>query len=168
MKNEYCYRIIEQKDIEWARVLHNDPDVLYNLTDTTIINQRQQAAWFEHICNTSKSMRLVLELNTEPIGLARIDEIDYRNRSICVGLDIESKYRGQGHGKEGFKLMLDYVFKELNMNRAWLLVAEYNIIAHNLYKKMGFTEEGRLRERLFRNGKYHDYIMMSLLSKEYI
>lgn len=166
-KGDYSYRIIEERDIEWLRVLHNDPEVLYMLTDTSMISEKQQIAWFESISRSLKSKRLVLEFQDANIGLARLDDIDNINRSICVGLDISKEHRGKGHGYNGFKLMLDYCFFELNMNRTWLLVASFNKKAIKLYKKLGFTEEGIQRERLFRNGKYYDYIMMSILEKEY-
>lgn len=166
-KNDYLFRIMEKKDLEWLRLMHNDPEVLYMLTDTIMITELQQELWYESISKSKISKRLVLEYEKNNIGLARLDEIDFSNRSICVGLDIKKEYRGRGHGKNGFKLMLDYCFYELNMHRAWLLVAEFNEKAFNLYKKLGFIEEGIQRERLFRNGKYHNYIMMSILEEEY-
>lgn len=167
VNKKYCYRIIERKDIEWARNLHNSPDVLYLLTDTSFITEEQQLAWFKSISVSSKSKRLVLEYNNEKIGLARLDDIDFINKSICVGLDLVKEYRGKGHGFNGFNILLEYCFNELNMHRAWLLVAEHNTTAINLYKKLGFIEEGKQRQRLFREGKYLDYIMMSILKEEY-
>jgi len=166
-KNNYCLRIIEEKDLEWSRQLHNDPDVLYMLTDTTIIGERQQKNWFEDLSKSSKSKRLVLEYDGQRIGLVRLDDIDFINRSICVGLDIDKSYRGKGHGNNGFRLVMEYCFHELNMHRLWLLVAEFNTVAYNLYKELGFREEGRQRERLFRKSKYYDYIMMSILRGEF-
>jgi RimJ/RimL family protein N-acetyltransferase len=167
-KNEnYSFRIIEQFDIEWIRLMHNDPEVLYMLTDANPISYFQQIDWYENISRSTKSKRLVFEYQGKAIGLARLDEIDLINKSICVGLDIHSDFRYKGHGKAGLKLLLMYCFEELNMNRAWLLVAEFNLIAFELYKKLGFIYEGIQRQRLFRKGKYFDYIMMSILKNEY-
>ena len=53
------------------------------------------------------------------------------------------------------------------MNRLWLLVLENNEPAKNLYKKMGFVNECVQRQAIFKEGQYHDYIMMSLLRGEY-
>ncbi len=164
---EYLLRILEKFELEWARELHNDPEVLTMLTDASFINETQQIKWYESLCTSTKSKRLVIEYNGEKIGLVRLDDIDQVNQSICVGLDIAKVYRGQGHGKKSFKVLLEYVFHELNMNRAWLLVAEFNERAYKLYKSLGFIEEGRQRERLYRFGRHYDYIMMSILKKEY-
>lgn len=165
--NEYCFRIIEEKDIEWARKLHNEPEVLYMLTDTSFISEKQQKIWFEKISKGSSYKRYVIEFKNKKIGLVRLDDIDLINNSICIGLDIDKDFRRKGHGLQSFQLLLKYCFDELNMNRVWLLVASFNLIAYNLYKKIGFKEEGRQKERLFRDGLYHDYIMMSIIRSEY-
>ena len=52
------------------------------------------------------------------------------------------------------------------MNRLWLSVLEYNLRAINLYKKIGFTQEGVSREAIFKNGKFENYVMMSLLKSD--
>ena len=166
--NGYIFRILEENDIEWARKLHNDPSVLYMLTDTSFISEKQQKIWFEKISLSPTSKRYIIEFEDQKIGLVRIDDIDYLNKSICVGLDIHKEFRGMGHGFQSFRLLLKYCFDELNMNRVWLLVLSINVPAIKLYRKIGFKEEGVQRERLFRGGKYHNYIMMSILHSEYM
>jgi RimJ/RimL family protein N-acetyltransferase len=42
-----------------------------------------------------------------------------------------------------------------------------NLYAYNVYKRVGFVEEGRLRDALFYDGKYWDAIQMSLLEEEW-
>jgi RimJ/RimL family protein N-acetyltransferase len=167
LENDYKLRILEEKDIEWARNLHNDPEVLYMLTDTSFISEKRQKDWFEKISLSNSSKRYVIEFQDKAIGLARLDDIDMSNQSICIGLDIDKNYRGKGHGFKSFQLLLKYCFNELNMNRVWLFVASFNLKAYQLYQKLGFKDEGRQRERLFRNGGYHDYIMMSIIRSEY-
>jgi RimJ/RimL family protein N-acetyltransferase len=166
-QGKYFYRPIEFFDLDWSLALHNDPDTLYMLTDTTLVSRTQQEKWIEALQYSNKSKRLVLEYDGSPIGLARLDDIDYTNRNICVGLDIIKEFRGKGHGNAGFKLLLDYCFKELNMHRAWLFVLDTNARAVSLYTKLGFVQEGEQRERLYRDGVYHNYIMMSLLKREW-
>jgi len=46
-------------------------------------------------------------------------------------------------------------------------VLETNQHAKRLYEKQGFITEGRLRDAVFRDGKYVDYIIMSILETEY-
>lgn len=43
----------------------------------------------------------------------------------------------------------------------------YNTRAYRCYFKCGFIEEGRIREKIYINGKYEDVILLGLLRREY-
>ena len=101
------------------------------------------------------------------LGIIRMDSIDSNNRSVRVGLDIDPNQRGQGFGSLAFKALLSFCFDHWNQHRVWLCVLEDNKIAKKMYDNLGFKEEGRYRESIFRNGKYVDYIVMSILESEY-
>ena len=158
---------LEEKDIEWARLLHNDPSVLKMLTDPREVSQDQQKKWFDSLKKSKNKKRLVVYVNDEKIGIIRLDEIDHNNKSIRVGLDVHKDFRNKGYGTLAYKKLLDYCFSELKFHRVYLMVAEYNKIALHLYEKLGFKKEGVMRQALFREGKYFDYIMMSILEEEY-
>jgi len=46
-------------------------------------------------------------------------------------------------------------------------VLPHNARAHQIYRDLGFCEEGRLRQRFYKDGAYHDLISMSLLRSEW-
>lgn len=161
-------RIMEKRDIEVLRHLHNEWNILNKLTDINFVNEIEQDRWFEKVSLSSSSKRLVVSLDSEiVIGSIRLDNIDYVNRSVMVGGDISPDFQGQGYGSMMFGACLRYVFDILNMHRAYLSVLDSNIIAKNLYKKFGFVEEGVMTEAIFRDGKYVDYINMYLLDSMY-
>jgi RimJ/RimL family protein N-acetyltransferase len=153
--------------LEWARQLHNDPEVISMLTDPHIVTKQEQEKWFQNLKTSKTSKRIIAFYQDKPIGLIRLDQIDYHNKSICIGLDIHQDYRGKGFAKKIYQYIFDEWFINAEFNRIWLLVASYNTIAYGLYKKLGFKEEGIQREALYKNSKFHDYIMMSILKKEY-
>lgn len=74
---------------------------------------------------------------------------------------------GKGIGTEATRLLVDYGFSRLNLNRIWLGVHEDNKGAIKCYEKAGFKIEGRLREELFTHGKYWDAVRMGILRKEW-
>jgi RimJ/RimL family protein N-acetyltransferase len=63
--------------------------------------------------------------------------------------------------------LMHFVFRDLNLNRLELDVYAYNERAYKCYLKCGFKEEGRMRKKLFRDGKYWDVIKMSILREEF-
>jgi len=101
------------------------------------------------------------------VGLVRMDEMDKMNASIRVGADVAVKLRGLGYGKKIYEAIKRYCFDYLNVHRVWLLVLETNEVALKLYRKQGFKVEGKQRQAIFRDGKYLDYLMMSILEEEY-
>ena len=77
------------------------------------------------------------------------------------------EYQRKGYGKEAINLILDYGFSFLNLYSVSLTVFEYNEVAYNLYKKVGFKEVGRLRKRVEIMGKRYDEIIMDILKEEF-
>jgi len=138
-----------------------------DLGTINMLNTYKQDKWFENISSNPKCEYYIINTEKEKIGLVRMDEIDYINRSIRVGGDIKTEFRNKGYGTLMMELILVYCFNYLNFNRIWLMVMNNNFAAKKIYKKLGFKEEGRQREALYRTGSYHDYIMMSILKEEY-
>lgn len=151
--------------LEWARCLHNDPEVLCMLTDPHKVSREEQIDWFSNLQESKTSKRLVVSYKECLIGIIRLDQIDYNNKSVQVGLDIHKDFRGGKFAKPIYNKLLSELFVEFN--RVYLMVAEYNRRAINLYSDLGFKYEGTHRQALFRYGKFHDYISMSILREEY-
>jgi RimJ/RimL family protein N-acetyltransferase len=172
MPTELRYTLMERRHIEWARKLHNDDSTLFQLTDPEHVSELQQDAWFETISRSRTSKRYVVEAQGSsvfvPIGVFRVDNIDYKNRSVMVGLDLDPEWRGKGLASVIYQHFLDYYFNQCGFNRVCLKVLETNERALHVYRKVGFIEEGRDRAAVFRDGCFRDYISMSILREEYV
>lgn len=162
-------RIMEKRDIENARRLHNDDSTLFQLTDVEHVSEAQQESWFQSISTSRRSKRYVAhEKKTgDFVGVFRIDELDFKNRSACVGLDIARDKRRRHYSYEIYGYFLDYLFDQCGLHRLYLVTLETNAVARNLYAKLGFREEGRNREAIFRDGCYMDLICLSLLKLDH-
>ena len=160
------FRPILEEDLEWARQLHNDPEVISVLTDPHEVSSEEQQMWYKKLKDSKSSLRIVIE-KEEKIGLIRMDEIDNHNFSLLIGMDIVKEYRGKGLSKLIYEIMFKKIFCDQNMHRCGLMVAEFNERAYKLYQKLGFTEEGKLKDRLYKNGKFYDYIVMRMLKSEW-
>ncbi|MFA6376238.1 MAG: GNAT family protein [Candidatus Paceibacterota bacterium] len=105
----------------------------------------------------------------EHIGTVSLLKIDFDNKHAEYGILIgEKKYWGQGYGTEAGKLIIDYGFKKLKLHRIFLRHVAYNFRGHKSYLKLGFKQEGVSRQHSFRNGHWHDEIMMGMLRDEYL
>ena len=106
--------------------------------------------------------------NDELLGNIGFYDVDLINKNGTFGIMLgNEKYYGKGYGKEAINLILDYGFSLLNFRNICLNVFEYNELAYNLYKKVGFKEVGRIRKRQEIMGKFYDLIIMDMLSEEF-
>ncbi|TFJ91701.1 GNAT family N-acetyltransferase [Lentibacillus salicampi] len=112
---------------------------------------------------------MIEEVRTDkPIGITSLINIDYGNRNAECIIDIGDKdYWSKGFGREAFSLLLDFAFNELNLHKVYLRVFSFNERAIKLYQKLGFYEEGKLKEQLYRDGAWHDVVFMGLLKRNY-
>lgn len=102
------------------------------------------------------------------VGIISLVNIDYKNRSAECIIDIgEKDLWGKGIGREAMGIILEFAFNEMNLHRLYLQVFSFNRRAVNLYEKLGFTLAGKFREALYRQGEWHDIILMDMLEDEY-
>lgn len=75
--------------------------------------------------------------------------------------------KGKGIGRACLQLVKKYCFEQLNYHRIWLDVFDFNYRALHLYKSEGFVEEGKLVESVYREGQFHNLLILSMLQCEY-
>ena len=162
-------RLMERRDLEDMRRLHNDDETLSRLTDISHVSEAQQEAWFQSVSTSRTARRYVARLRADDsfVGVFRIDRLDMANRNALVGADVVPACRQQGYAFEMFDYILRYLFDQCGLHRVVLVTLETNGPALALYRKLGFVEEGRERQAIFRSGKYCDLISMGLLAEEW-
>lgn len=73
----------------------------------------------------------------------------------------------KGIMSEALHRMLQHGFEEMNLNRVEAFVGPGNAASQRLLLKMGFKEEGRLREHYCKNGVAEDSLCFGLLRSEW-
>lgn len=102
------------------------------------------------------------------IGTTTFSQLDAGNGSVNYHVTIgERDAWGQGHGTEVTELMLRLAFERLGLHRVGLSVFAFNERAIRAYEKAGFRIDGRLREAIWRDGRYWDEILMSVLEDDW-
>jgi RimJ/RimL family protein N-acetyltransferase len=97
------------------------------------------------------------------IGCTGLHDLDQVNRNCHFGIMIgEPPSWGKGFGTEATRLITRYAFESLNLHRVWLTVYDFNLRGAAVYEKVGYKREGILRQHVYREGKYHDAIMMGI------
>ena len=138
-----------------SEILH-DPYILENLSESRSYTTEMPA----NICFS-------IEAEGKIIGQVCLKNIRWINHKAEISLFIMREEQGKGYGSIALQAIIDYGFKRMNLYRLEAEVVDGNEVSGKMVKKMGFTEEGRLREAKFVNGEYRDILRYGLLRREY-
>jgi [ribosomal protein S5]-alanine N-acetyltransferase len=89
------------------------------------------------------------------------------HRVAEIGYELHPSFWNQGYMSEALKAILDYGFGEMELHRVEATPFADNLASCALLEKMGFTYEGRLRERHAFGGKFLDQLYYGLLAKDW-
>ncbi len=133
------------------------------------LSMAEEERWYEEYLKAGKSrIFAILEENGEHVGNIGIHNIDNENRRASLGIVLGDKEKwGQGYGSEALMTVLRYAFRELGLHKVTLRVFQSNERAIRSYKRCGFKKEGLEREQVFKDGKFHDLYVMSILDREF-
>lgn len=111
---------------------------------------------------------IVLKKNDRVIGEAGLLRMfrPWRNTDMTVVIGEKDAW-GKGYGTEAGNLLLDYVFNRLGFHRVSIGVVGFNRRALRFWRNLGFKKEGVERDDYYCDGKFSDFIMMSILEDEY-
>ena len=168
----YFLREICRSDIQVINSWRNDRKIIDVLgASFRYIGEETDFNWFNnYLLNRLGTIRLAIcnEVSTTLIGSVYLLKIDWVNRSAEFAIWIgEKSNQGKGAGFFAITETLIHAFNDLNLNRIYLTVLATNHRAINLYKKIGFLDDGRLRQAVFKNGCFVDMLQMSILSSEF-
>jgi RimJ/RimL family protein N-acetyltransferase len=148
----------------------NDFEIIRNLVMHRPMSLEAEEAFIARV-NEDKNVvvfAIVLKTNDRVIGNTALHAIHPRNQQAGFGIMIGDKQEwNKGHGTEATRLILRYAFDTLNLHRIWLHVYEDNQRAIRSYEKVGFRLEGKLREHVYRDGRFWDVLTMGILRKEW-
>jgi len=161
LEREHCRRLFEDWEYDFERVV----EPLY-------IGKSYEASdeWYEDIQKRlDHTIRLGIFLNGGlVVGSVALQEIDWRNRNCSLGMDIvKLDNRSQGYGKEACRLLLDYAFGNLGLERVSANTLATNLPAQKSLEGLGFVLEGRARRSDWVAGQWVDKLCYAILRDEW-
>ncbi|WP_028504633.1 GNAT family protein [Ruminococcus sp. FC2018] len=80
-----------------------------------------------------------------------------------LGYELNSSYHGKGLMSEALDAVLEFIFRETDINRVEAFAEPPNIASQKVLKKLGFVKEGTLRRYERCRGELIDIIIYGLL-----
>jgi RimJ/RimL family protein N-acetyltransferase len=123
--------------------------------------------WTENGLLGSAGGTLMVARGAEVAGFVNWRQVFYGPVSCWeIGIGIAPEARGQGLGTLAQRLIVRYLFAHTPANRIQAATEITNVAEQRALEKAGFTREGVLRGAGFRDGRWHDGVLYSVLRDE--
>lgn len=162
--------LTEKEHLKKRAEFINDPEVQKTLNYDYPTSLSKTEAWFSKIVLDSSRVdfTIIARENEDIIGFCGFIHIDRAVKKaehhIFIG---DRRYWGKGYGRDAYKLLTNYGFMELGLNRIYGYQLEYNEKAQKTTRNLGWTVEGCLREDVFSHGLVKNRNVIAILRNEW-
>lgn len=157
-------RKMTEQDLEQVLTWRNHPEVRRFMFSRYEIALDEHKAWFEEVSQEKNRYLLVFEQNNQARGFV--------NLVVSAGGIVEWGFytdpaAPKGTGMALGRQLLAYTFGELSMHKLVGQVLDFNERSKKFHLRLGFQQEGILRQQHFDGDRYHDVISYGLLVNEW-
>lgn len=168
-------RPIRQEDLETRVEWMNNPRVYSSMHFEIPVTLDNTLKWFDRNKGMTNRHDVAFErigesfnIEEELIAFGGLTSIDPVLRKAELYIFVSPFLQHQGLGLQATKLLCEYGFSELGLNKIYLETNEDNFAAQRVYERCGFVLEGRLREEyLDENGYAKDRLYYGLLMRDW-
>lgn len=162
---------------------NNDAARLFELADKSRLHLRKWLPWLDMAnsvddtlayvkkCRESyvlnRSLETVIVYQDEAVGMAGFNFFDWSNKSASLGYWLAEEYEGKGIMTRTVQALTEFAFFQLGMNRVEIRAAEENEKSRAIPERLGFRQEGVLREAEWLYDHFVDHAVYGTLAKEW-
>jgi len=171
MSSKVRLRALRREDAELTWKWRNDTVVrdMYS-GHPFFVNPEKEHAWYERILLSdlpNVTMGVEIEETEQLIGVMFLMHVNHIHRSAELAFLFDKDSRKASDIIEAILLTLQFGYYELNLNRIYGKSIEHHTMLIKLFERYGGQREGLLRQSVFKNGKYLNEVMMSILKEDY-
>jgi len=166
-------RAVEAEDLILLRDWRNIASLRRNFREFRELSMMNQETWYSKISNSPNDFMFVIERldDQQLLGACGLLYVNWIIRSADYSFYIGYKdayIDEEGYAEEASRLLINYGFGNLNLNKMWMELYEFDEKKINFFMgKFPFERDGVLRQNCFEDGRYYDSLIISLLRKDY-
>lgn len=101
------------------------------------------------------------------VGVIGFSHIDWSNRTTEIGYWLIQEYQGSGIMTKCSRTLVEFAFSELQLNRVEIHVAVGNTKSRAIPERLGFIQEGVLREAEWLYDHFVDSVVYGMLRHDW-
>jgi UDP-4-amino-4,6-dideoxy-N-acetyl-beta-L-altrosamine N-acetyltransferase len=128
----------------------------------------EHMAWYERLQGDDSRRCYLFEYRERPAGLVQFTRIN-RNQGTCDwGFYLGNDDLPPGTGSVMGRMALEILFEQEKLRKVYGEAFSFNKASIRFHEKMGFTQEGLLRQHVTKHGEYQDVLLFGLLREEFM
>lgn len=177
----FIHRIDEELALKLAEM--RDAERVFELTDQSRDYLKEWLPWLDFTTKLEdtqdfikagsgnfvegKSLNGAVLYKGEIVGMAGFNDISQQSKTAKIGYWLGREYQGRGIMVRVAKALTAYALDELKLNKVEIRVAAGNTKSRNIPERLGFTEEGTLRQAEWLYDHYVDHVVYGMLADEW-
>ena len=150
-------------EAEFVRSFRNHDDIRKWMYSDDIIPLQGHINFINSLKENDRNYYWLVEMEEKNIGVISLNRIDFKHRNAYIGIYANPFTALRGKGELLIRCIKKLAFDYAGLHTLKIEVMDTNEKAINFYKKVGFSEEGRLKEFVYREGNWHDMIIMGII-----
>lgn len=177
----FLHKIDEELSLKLVDL--KDSEEMFQLVDTSRDHLKEWLGWLDFTnkvddtkefiqgCMRSyaenKSMNTVILYKGKMVGTAGYNSINWSNKTAYIGYWLHQDYQGRGIMTRVAKALTDYAFEYHKLNKVDIRAAKENKKSRSIPERLGFVEEGTIRQAEWLYDHYVDHVVYGLLFDEW-
>jgi len=179
MSVNFFLKTLQSDNITLRQLGKIDAPSLFALTDKNRGYLRQFLPWLDRtktaadtewfITNSLKGAKekkcadYGIYYQDELVGAIGFHSMDYENKKTTIGYWLDKEHQGKGIMTRSVKILINFAFTELGLNRIQINCAPENTKSSAIPKRLGFTKEGIARQSEWLYDHFVDWEQFSLI-----
>lgn len=172
-----------EKNLELKQLVEGDALKLFSLIDSNRLFLRKWLPWIDDNKSindvldfikfadkqqkNNNGMQLGILSNNNLTGVIGYHYIDWMNKHTSIGYWLSEEFTGKGIATKATKSLVDFAFLNLGLNRIEIRCAPENYASRSIPTRLGFKEEGLLREVEWLYDHFEDNIVYGITKNEW-
>lgn len=158
-------RPLTEEDLPMILAWRNASSVREFMFHSHKIGLAEHRAWFERMHTDPARRLLIVESDAGPLGFVQFSGVE--PGGVADWGFYARPDAAKGTGRALGAVALDHAFSELRLHKVSGQALAQNVASIRLHQRLGFDEEGRLRDHHRANGSYHSVVLFGLLGADW-
>lgn len=160
-------RPISESDLEQVLRWRNSERIRANMYTDHLISWEEHQAWFMKLKEDQTAVYLIFEFLQRPVGFTYFTCIDSKNGKCFFGFYLGEEKMPRGIGTIMGVLGIEHAFGKMGIRKLCGETFAFNKASINLFRRLGFAEEGHFVKHILKNEKYEDVISFAILKEDW-